>query len=72
PGGADARGADDRPQSHSRTSGSRRQATPTRGTEAPDAAARRRGGIGAWARRLAGSRGEELPESGPGPLAAAG
>ncbi|MFE9890226.1 FtsK/SpoIIIE domain-containing protein [Streptomyces scopuliridis] len=72
PGGADARGADDGPQSHSRTSGSRRQATPTRGTEAPDAAARRRGGIGAWARRLAGSRGEELPESGPGPLPAAG
>ncbi|MFD7636673.1 FtsK/SpoIIIE domain-containing protein, partial [Streptomyces sp. NPDC059873] len=31
-----------------------------------------RGGIGAWARRLAGSRGEELPESGPGPLPAAG
>ncbi|MFE3144632.1 FtsK/SpoIIIE domain-containing protein [Streptomyces scopuliridis] len=72
PGGADAPGADDGPQSHSRTSGSRRQATPTRGTEAPDAAARRRGGIGAWARRLAGSRGEELPESGPGPLPAAG
>ncbi|MFE4373547.1 FHA domain-containing protein [Streptomyces sp. NPDC056835] len=72
PGGSDARGADDGPQSHSRTSGSRRQATPTRGTEAPDAAARRRGGIGAWARRLTGSRGEELPESGPGPLPAAG
>ncbi|MEV6424216.1 FHA domain-containing protein [Streptomyces sp. NPDC051662] len=71
----DARGADDGPQSHSRTSGSRRQATPTRGTEAteaPDAAARRRGGIGAWARRLTGSRGEEPPESGAGPRPAAG
>ncbi|MFJ2560826.1 MULTISPECIES: FHA domain-containing protein [unclassified Streptomyces] len=55
------------PQSHSRTPGSRRQETPPRGTEPPDLTTRRRGGIGAWARRLAGSRGEELPETAPGP-----
>ncbi|MYV57606.1 hypothetical protein GT042_34865, partial [Streptomyces sp. SID3212] len=61
PGGAHSRAADseqpyapadddhgDGPQSHSRTTGSRRQGTPTRGTQLPDAAARRRGGIGAW------------------------
>ncbi|AXG82515.1 FtsK/SpoIIIE domain-containing protein [Streptomyces paludis] len=41
--------------------------------EAPDAvAARRRGGIGAWARRLAGGRGEEPPEAAPGPPDPAG
>ncbi|WP_327236390.1 FtsK/SpoIIIE domain-containing protein [Streptomyces sp. NBC_01317] len=80
PGGAHSRAADseqpsapaaddlgDGPQSHSRTTGTRRQGTPTRGTQLPDAAARRRGGIGAWARRLAGSREEEPAESAPGP-----
>ncbi|MER8070025.1 FtsK/SpoIIIE domain-containing protein [Streptomyces sp. NPDC094034] len=67
--GPDGRGADDGPQSHSRTSGSRREAD---GAEASDAAARRRGGIGAWARRLTGSRGEELSESGTGPRSATG
>ncbi|MFC9425269.1 FHA domain-containing protein [Streptomyces sp. NPDC056987] len=63
------------PRPHSRTPGSRRQETPPRGTEPPDLAARRRGGIGAWARRLAGSRGDELPETAPGhagPATAAG
>ncbi|MFJ7997172.1 FtsK/SpoIIIE domain-containing protein [Streptomyces sp. NPDC096310] len=55
------------PQAHSRAPGSRRQETPPRGTEPPDlTTTRRRGGIGAWARRLAGSRGEELPETEPG------
>ncbi|MEV0778241.1 FHA domain-containing protein [Streptomyces sp. NPDC050428] len=53
--------ADDGPQGHSRTPGSRRQGTPTRGTELPDGPGRRRGGIGAWARRLAGTRDEEFP-----------
>ncbi|WP_329392424.1 FHA domain-containing protein [Streptomyces sp. NBC_01716] len=53
---------DDGPQGHSRTPGSRRQGTPTRGTELPDGPGRRRGGIGAWARRLAGTRDEEFPE----------
>ncbi|MFJ1597604.1 FtsK/SpoIIIE domain-containing protein [Streptomyces sp. NPDC088261] len=85
PGGAHSRAADseqpyapadddhgDGPQSHSRTTGSRRQGTPTRGTQLPDAAARRRGGIGAWARRLAGSREEEPAERAPGPRPPAG
>ncbi|MFJ5225658.1 FHA domain-containing protein [Streptomyces sp. NPDC088400] len=64
---------DEGPRSHSRTTGSRRQGTPTRGTELPDVTARRRGGIGAWARRLAGGRDEEeLPESAPGPRHPAG
>ncbi|MFF3749970.1 FHA domain-containing protein [Streptomyces sp. NPDC002018] len=68
--------ADDGPQSHSRTPGSRRQPTPAHGTESPDAATPRRGGIGAWARRLTGTRDEELPDAaqgGPGrPSAGAG
>ncbi|WP_328582209.1 FtsK/SpoIIIE domain-containing protein [Streptomyces sp. NBC_00370] len=53
-------------QSHSRDPGSRRQGTPTRGTELSEAAARRRGGLGAWARRLAGGR-DDVPEAVPGP-----
>ncbi|WP_189111278.1 FtsK/SpoIIIE domain-containing protein [Streptomyces camponoticapitis] len=53
---------DDGPQGHSRTPGSRRQGTPTRGTELPEGPGRRRGGIGAWARRLAGTRDEDFPE----------
>ncbi|MFJ1745950.1 FHA domain-containing protein [Streptomyces sp. NPDC088116] len=61
------------PRPHSRTTGTRRQGTPTRGTELPDATARRRGGIGAWARRLAGGRDEaDLPETAPGPRHPAG
>ncbi|MCG7207124.1 FHA domain-containing protein [Streptomyces arenae] len=39
----------------------RRKGTPLRGTDAPVLpGARRRGGLGAWARRLAGGRGEPL------------
>ncbi|WP_406508377.1 FtsK/SpoIIIE domain-containing protein [Streptomyces sp. NBC_00212] len=60
---------------------SRRQGTPIRGTRLPEGlpgpdeaehsradaadAGRRRGGIGAWARRLAGGRGEVAPEEAP-------
>ncbi|WP_329150752.1 FHA domain-containing protein [Streptomyces niveus] len=64
---------DDGPQGHSRTPGSRRQGTPMRGTELPDGPGRRRGGgIGAWARRLAGGRDEEFPDGDEGaPPAAA-
>ncbi|MFD7514309.1 FHA domain-containing protein [Streptomyces niveus] len=58
---------DDGPQGHSRTPGSRRQGTPMRGTELPDGPGRRRGGgIGAWARRLAGGRDEEFPDGDEG------
>ncbi|MFF2943992.1 FHA domain-containing protein [Streptomyces niveus] len=58
---------DDGPQGHSRTQGSRRQGTPMRGTELPDGPGRRRGGgIGAWARRLAGGRDEEFPDGDEG------
>ncbi|MFG3016978.1 FHA domain-containing protein [Streptomyces sp. NPDC048254] len=42
-------------------SSGRRKGTPLRGTDAPALpGARRRGGLGAWARRLAGGRGEVL------------
>ncbi|MDX3849054.1 FtsK/SpoIIIE domain-containing protein [Streptomyces sp. AK02-01A] len=61
--------ADDGAQPHSRTSGSHRQETAARESEPLDAAGRRRG-IGAWARRLAGGRGEDVPEAvagAPGP-----
>ncbi|GGN38519.1 FHA domain-containing protein [Streptomyces fuscichromogenes] len=41
------------------TPSGRRKGTPLRGTDAPAlSGARRRGGLGAWARRLAGGRGE--------------
>ncbi|MFD3523833.1 FHA domain-containing protein [Streptomyces sp. NPDC058653] len=53
---------EDGPQGHSRTPGSRGQGTPTRGTELPEGPGRRRGGIGAWARRLAGTRDEEFAD----------
>ncbi|MGI5426221.1 FHA domain-containing protein [Streptomyces sp. CA-179760] len=43
-------------------SGRGRKGTPLRGTDIPQGA-RRRGGIGAWARRLAGGRGEREPEA---------
>ncbi|WP_051765271.1 FtsK/SpoIIIE domain-containing protein [Streptomyces sp. NRRL F-5135] len=61
-----------------RTPGSRRQGTPARGTEVPAAVAaeasgrRRSGGIGAWARRLAGGRDGETTRSVPGPRGADG
>ncbi|MFE7126097.1 FHA domain-containing protein [Streptomyces sp. NPDC057617] len=64
--GSGSASGDDGPQGHSRTGGARRQGTPPRGTEAPEAAARRRGGIGAWARRLAGGRDEEPAAAGDG------
>ncbi|WP_330177823.1 FHA domain-containing protein [Streptomyces sp. NBC_01498] len=60
--------ADDGPQGHSRAPGSRRQGTPTRGTELPEGPGRRRG-IGAWARRLAGTRDEEFPGDEETPVA---
>ncbi|AQU68469.1 FHA domain-containing protein [Streptomyces niveus] len=66
----DAHGAgDDGPQGHSRAPGSRRQGTPMRGTELPEGPGRRRGGIGAWARRLAGTRDEEFPGDDGAPAA---
>ncbi|MFF4898252.1 FHA domain-containing protein [Streptomyces sp. NPDC001068] len=41
-----------------------RKGTPLRGTDAPALpGGRRRGGLGAWARRLAGGRGENLPDA---------
>ncbi|MFJ4923907.1 FtsK/SpoIIIE domain-containing protein [Streptomyces sp. NPDC088725] len=52
--------------------GSRRQGTPMRGMQRPDTSAARRGGIGAWARRLAGGREDDLPESGDGAAPFAG
>ncbi|MET9557539.1 FHA domain-containing protein [Streptomyces sp. NPDC006645] len=64
-------GTDDGPQGHSRTPGSRRQGTPMRGTELPESPGRRRGGIGAWARRLAGGRDEEFPDGDEGAPATA-
>ncbi|MGI5197630.1 FHA domain-containing protein [Streptomyces sp. CA-288835] len=39
--------------------GSTRKDTPTRGTAVPPRGARKRGGLSAWARRLAGGRGEQ-------------
>ncbi|MER5795378.1 FHA domain-containing protein [Streptomyces sp. NPDC001980] len=57
-GGPLADTAADTPGDASAPSG-RRKGTPLRGTEAPALpGARRRGGLGAWARRLAGGRGE--------------
>ncbi|MFE1015067.1 FHA domain-containing protein [Streptomyces sp. NPDC058794] len=46
--------------------GTRRKGTPLRGTDVPQGV-RRRGGLGAWARRLAGGRGGAQDEAGPGP-----
>ncbi|MFE4861703.1 FtsK/SpoIIIE domain-containing protein [Streptomyces sp. NPDC056670] len=78
PAGYGHDGRDDRREP---PSPSRRQGTPTRGTRLPEGltapdevqharadqadAGRRRGGIGAWARRLAGGRGEAEPEQSP-------
>ncbi|MFE2537311.1 FHA domain-containing protein [Streptomyces sp. NPDC059371] len=55
PGAADASGAPGAGIPSARTG------TPTRGTDIPPGV-RRRGGIGAWARRLAGGRGGPSPE----------
>ncbi|WP_369196577.1 FtsK/SpoIIIE domain-containing protein [Streptomyces djakartensis] len=39
-----------------------RKGTPLRGTDMPSGTPRRRGGLGAWARRLTGGRGEQAPD----------
>ncbi|MGW2741911.1 FHA domain-containing protein [Streptomyces sp. NPDC001450] len=63
-GATDAGTANRGPASDSASSGTDagvgrgRKDTPLRGTDAPESV-RRRGGIGAWARRLAGGRGEQ-------------
>ncbi|MEV7685966.1 FHA domain-containing protein [Streptomyces bungoensis] len=56
PGGAHAAGAALR---HPAPDGGSRKDTPLHGTDAPSSG-RRRGGLGAWARRLAGGRAEPL------------
>ncbi|MEU3932927.1 FHA domain-containing protein [Streptomyces sp. NPDC029044] len=53
-------GTDD-PALADQRAGRGRKGTPLRGTDVP-AGGRRRGGIGAWARRLAGGRGEQAAE----------
>ncbi|MFE2463423.1 FHA domain-containing protein [Streptomyces sp. NPDC059402] len=58
-GRADGPGPDDRPGRETRTG---RKGTPLRGTDVPQEV-RRRGGIGAWARRLTGGR-AGAPETG--------
>ncbi|MFJ9814301.1 FtsK/SpoIIIE domain-containing protein [Streptomyces sp. NPDC101151] len=60
PAGATTRGAapDTASSGPHGGSGSGRKDTPLRGTDAPQGG-RRRGGLGAWARRLAGARGEQ-------------
>ncbi|MFI1177694.1 FtsK/SpoIIIE domain-containing protein [Streptomyces melanogenes] len=73
----DTRGSDD--QAHA-PGASRRVGTPPRGTRLPEdveharvddgAPSRRRGGIGAWARRLTGGRGEDVHEPEPAEAAA--
>ncbi|MFE4550051.1 FHA domain-containing protein [Streptomyces sp. NPDC056785] len=45
-----------------------RKGTPPRGTDLPPGV-RRRGGLGAWARRLAGSRGDDPADAGQDPYA---
>ncbi|MFJ9560339.1 FHA domain-containing protein [Streptomyces fuscichromogenes] len=51
--------ADAATDGHAAAPSGRRKGTPLRGTDAPALpGARRRGGLGAWARRLAGGRGE--------------
>ncbi|WHM38487.1 FtsK/SpoIIIE domain-containing protein [Streptomyces sp. BPTC-684] len=81
-----ARGADDEMDGqgwddHAYNPGaSRRVGTPPRGTRLPEdveharvddgAPSRRRGGIGAWARRLTGGRGEDVHEPAPAEAAA--
>ncbi|MFC0848042.1 FtsK/SpoIIIE domain-containing protein [Streptomyces noboritoensis] len=73
----DSRGSDD--QAHA-PGASRRVGTPPRGTRLPEdveharvddgAPSRRRGGIGAWARRLTGGRGDDVHEPEPAEAAA--
>lgn len=59
-GGAHPRDADpaDRPDTEAASDTGRRKGTPLRGTDVPQGV-RRRGGLSAWARKLAGGRGEQ-------------
>ncbi|MGA5202166.1 FtsK/SpoIIIE domain-containing protein [Streptomyces variegatus] len=59
-GSAAPAGADD-PALADQRAGRGRKGTPLRGTDLPPGS-RRRGGLGAWARRLAGGRGEQAAE----------
>ncbi|MGW7508451.1 FHA domain-containing protein [Streptomyces massasporeus] len=58
---ADGPAAPDDPALADQRSGRGRKGTPLRGTDVPPGT-RRRGGIGAWARRLTGGRGEQATE----------
>ena len=60
--GTHTRGEDGEPEE---SGGSRRKGTPVRGTDIPQGV-RRRGGLGAWARRLAGGGRGEQEADGPG------
>ncbi|MCF2131566.1 FHA domain-containing protein [Strepomyces sp. STD 3.1] len=60
--GAPGRGADD---GGAPDGGTGRKGTPLRGTDLPQGV-RRRGGIGAWARRLTGGRGSAQDDTAPG------
>ncbi|MEG8277777.1 FtsK/SpoIIIE domain-containing protein [Streptomyces sp. AHA2] len=63
-GGRDAHRAGvgtDGPAASDERAGRGRKGTPLRGTDVPSGT-RRRGGLGAWARRLAGGRGEQAPD----------
>ncbi|MFF9115304.1 FHA domain-containing protein [Streptomyces massasporeus] len=57
----DGPAAPDDPALADQRSGRGRKGTPLRGTDVPPGA-RRRGGLGAWARRLTGGRGEQATE----------
>ncbi|MEV5107492.1 FHA domain-containing protein [Streptomyces massasporeus] len=57
----DGPGAPDDPALADQRSSRGRKGTPLRGTDVPPGT-RRRGGLGAWARRLAGGRGEQAAE----------
>ncbi|MFD5162733.1 FHA domain-containing protein [Streptomyces hawaiiensis] len=61
PDGSAARAGADDPALADQRAGRGRKGTPLRGTDLPPGT-RRRGGLGAWARRLAGGRGEQPPE----------
>ncbi|MFC9116407.1 MULTISPECIES: FHA domain-containing protein [Streptomyces] len=58
--------SDPRPGTHDDALGGTRKGTPVRGTDLPEPPrARRRGGIGAWARRLTGGRQERETDTAP-------
>ncbi|MBB6076006.1 FHA domain-containing protein [Streptomyces paradoxus] len=57
----DGPAATDDPALADQRAGRGRKGTPLRGTDVPPGS-RRRGGLGAWARRLAGGRGEQVAE----------